>query len=98
MELEHLRLLNNFEPINGFDLPYNIEININDKKDELLINKVVKKQIGLKNKKKTLLIQNDGKNLNYQIEIYKSRKKKKLKIDQDIEEEKPLNYLGMVRL
>jgi hypothetical protein len=94
--LEHLRLLNNFEPINGFDLPYTLELNLNKEEDKVLMKKIVQKQLGLQNKHKHLLIQNDGENLNYQIEIYKSRAKNKLKIEYDIEEKEPLNFIGMI--
>jgi hypothetical protein len=100
VELEHLRLLNNFEPINGFDLPYNLDLDYKkNKKDQELMKKIISKQLKAKKNNYNLLIQNDGENLNYQIEIYRARKlkinnSKKEVEDRDILETKSVNFVG----
>lgn len=95
VELEHLRLLKNFEPINGFNLPYTFELDFkNNKDDRAFMKKIMQNILVEKKTNQELLIENDGPNLYFQIEIYMARKHKKSEISRTMNESKNVNFIG----
>ena len=73
VELEHIRLLKTFAPINGFDLPYKINFDvINNSNDIAFVQELVHNNINMKRNTRDLLSNRDGQNLFYQVEAYKT--------------------------
>ena len=77
VELEHIKLLKDFQPINGFKLPYKFDLDfMNNKEDKEFMKNILQTVLVEKKGNREVLFQTDGPNLNYQIEVYKNREKK----------------------
>ena len=95
VELEHIRLLKNFEPINGFVLPYKFDLDFkNNQEEREFMKKIVNNILLVKKTNQELLIQKDGPNLYYQIELYKTKKLQKESILKENQSFRKLNYVG----